>query len=432
MAEDAKKSADESAEQKGWAEQDKSKKPNSEVEAEDTTASEEDTTESKVNEEEKQTDEDQNHNTEENTKEPEAETTEDTESESSGDEEDREDDEDEDSDDDSDDGKANVEISIELPDKVDSDAKAKDADFQESVREQIENCKFEIISSLQENIHTELKDYTIKQIRKVERRRRTGVIVRDILILILAAIVGYFGYCLYDAKYFSFMKSECERNNNCSQAVEEEKPTEPEVVKDTAWYQRNYGYLFDSLKMNLNADKVSAYYLYSDDRKVSEIKPSYLLAMAYNRLSSNITYDSDKGIMIPANDLRTSYVNLFGNADNFVKTNFTYDCAEFVYDRETDSFITPSMLCNSSSNRQIVEEINKIYEEGNVMYFLTTAAIYDKAEESFYTFDNLFKPAVKGVLSDELSKHKSLLNHYQYSFKKVDDQYYFSDIVKLD
>lgn len=328
--------------------------------------------------------------------------------------------------------KASVEISIELPEDKKGDREETEG-FQESVREQIENCKFEIISSLQDSVHNELKVVAEKQVRKIERRRRCGVIVRDIIILVLAAIVGYFGYCLYDAKYFDFMKSECERTGNCQVASNQdsEQEKEPELIKDTAWYQQNFGYLYDSLKINLNADKVSAYYLYSDDYKVSEIQPNYLLAMAYNRLNSNITYDSDKGIMIPADDLRNSFVNLFGSAEYFTKKNFTYDCADFTYDKESDSFITPSIQCNSTSNRQIIEEIDEIFEDGNALYFLTTATIYDKSEESFYSFDNLFKPVAEGVTREDFSKNKGLLNKYQYKFKKVDDKHYFSDVVKL-
>ncbi len=417
MADNAKKSTDDAVEQKGWAE--KTEKVNTAAEdKKDTSADEE-------------KDEDQSNSGEESTvkticakpEEPE---------ETSDDAPEGTDASSKDDDAEDEGGKANVEINIELPEEMKSGKKVENADFQEAVREQIENCKFEIIAAVQENVHAELKDFFSKQLRKAERRRRLGVVVRDILILLLAAVVGYFGYCLYDAKYFSFMKTDCERNGTCEQVSEKVvTPAKPEVVKDTAWYQNNYGYLLDSLKTNLNADKVSAYYLYSGDYKISEIKPNYLLAMAYNRLNSNITYDSDKGIIIPANDLRNSFVNLFGNADHFVKQNFTYDCAEFTYDRESDSFITPSVQCNSTSDRQILEEVDEIYEEGNVMYFITTAAIYDKVEESFYTFDNLFKPAVKSVLNNELTKHKDRLNQYQYSFKKVNNQYYFSDIVKL-
>lgn len=305
------------------------------------------------------------------------------------------------------------------------------SEFQTEIREQIENCKFEIISSLQESVHTELQEVTDKQVRKIERRRKAGVVVRDIIILILAMIIGYFGYCLYDAKYFDFMQPNC-AEQACDETKDEIATPEPEVVKDTAWYQQQYGYLFRSLQTNLNADKISAYYLYSDDRKVDEIPAEYLLAMAYNRLNSNTTYDSAAGIVIPASDLRTAFVELFGNADNFSKQNFTYDCTDFKYSKDLDSFTADSVLCAHNANRQIVEEVDQIYEEGNVLYFLTTAAVFDQGEQSFYNFDNLFKVAAKNVTKEDLAKYSSLLNHYQYQFKKVNDRYYFSGVVKLD
>ncbi len=305
-----------------------------------------------------------------------------------------------------------------------------DEDFQQQVRDQIENCKFEIVAALQDSVHTELTQVTEKQVRKVERRRRMGYLVRDILILLLASLVGYFGYCLYDAKYFDFLLPECERNNTC-QSNEINQPTEPEVVKDTAWYQQKYGYLYDSLQTKLNADEVEAYYLYSGDYKIADIQPSFLLGMAYNRLNASTTYDSTDGIVIPAADLRNAYISLVGDAEHFAKHDFSYHCADFKYDKNLDNFTAKSLLCADNATRQIVENVDEIYEEGNALYFLTTAAIFNRAEQSFYTFDNLFKPAVSNVTADDITKHASLLNHYQYQFKKVDDKYYFSGITKL-
>lgn len=299
-------------------------------------------------------------------------------------------------------------------------------EFQAEVREQIENCKFEIIASLQDKIHDELQHFE-KQARRLERRRRSGAIVRDIIILILAAIVGFLAYCLYDAEYFDFLKPKCERENNCEVAVQQKDPE----VKSPEWYKQNYSYLFESLQTKLDADKVSAYYMYTDDHKVSEMQPEYLLAMAYNRLNSSTTYDSSEGIVVPANDLRQAYIDLVGNANDFVKTNFNYHCANFQYRKESDDFMAKSLLCADTADRKILEEIDEIHEEGNALYILTTATIYDKTNNSFYSFDNLFKPAVKNVSEDDFAKNKSLLNQYQYQFKKADSKYYFSGVIKL-
>lgn len=314
---------------------------------------------------------------------------------------------------------------IEIEIKADRDKNNREK-FQAEIRDQIDNCKFEIISELQERIHDEMGHFE-KHARNIERRRRTGFIIRDVIILILAAIIGFLSYCLYDAKYFGFMRPECEKNDNCEVATEQKDPE----VKNAEWYKQNYGYLFDSLQTKLDADKVNAYYLYTGDYKVNEIEPEYLLGMAYNRLNSNITYDSSDGIVVPAGDLKQAYIDLTGSANSFTKTSFTYHCANFQYRKDSDDFMAKSLLCADTSDRKILEEIDEIYEEGNVLYFLTTATIYDKVNDSFYSFDNLFKPVAKNVTEDDLEKNKGLLNQYQYQFKKSNGQYHFGGVVKL-
>lgn len=93
--------------------------------------------------------------------------------------------------------------------------------------------------------------------------------------------------------------------------------------------------------------------------------------------------------------------------------------------------MTENSDCAMSSEREIVEEIDEMYEEGSVLYVLTTAAIYDAEEASFYSFDNLFKPVVMNAEKEDLAKNRALLNRYQYQFKKTGEKYHFSGVVKL-
>ncbi len=308
-----------------------------------------------------------------------------------------------------------------------------DEDFQASVREQIENCQFAIVAALQESIHKEVNEMANRRIRQIERRRRISNLLHDIMILVLAAVVGYFAYCLYDAKYFDFMQPLCEQEQNCDPSGQQpSEPKEEKVVKDTAWYIQNYGHLFTDLQVDLDASKVDAYYLYSDDYKVSEIQPSYLLGMAYNRLNLSSSYSDNNGnIVIPSGDMRTAFMDLFGSDDYYVRRNFVHGCMKFDYDKSVDSFVAPGQQCAKSQDREIIEEIDQIYEEGSVLYILTTATIYDKAEANFYNFDNLFKPAAQDVEKSDFDRYRSELNKYQYQFKKVNDKYYFSSVVKL-
>lgn len=306
-------------------------------------------------------------------------------------------------------------------------------DFQAEIRDQIENCKFEIVAALQESVHNEMKHVMQNQIRKTERRRVFGVVVRDILILILIVIAGFFAYRLYEYGEFKFLFPVCDQDNqsgSCeNQATEPQPEPEPEIIKDLAWYRKNYGNLFDNLQTHLDADKVNAYYLYSGDYKVDDIAPEYLLSMAYNQLSPSA---NNNILTVPAADLRTAFVDTFGNANSFVKKSFTHDCLSFSYDKANDIFTAPNLTCTQKSSRQILEEITNIYEEGNALYFITVATIYDQGENAYYTFDNLFRPAVTNVTENDLATHNSLLNQYQYQFKRTDDDhFYFSGIIKL-
>ena len=304
-------------------------------------------------------------------------------------------------------------------------------EFQTAVREQIENCKNELQTTLSESIRREYATIVKKQLKTANRRRRIGVIVRDLIILILAATVGYFGWCLYDVKYFDWMGP---RDVVSSTEQPDQKVEEPEeVVKDTRWYVNNYGYLFEDLQLGLDADSVEAYYLYGDDRKVSEIKPAYLLGMAYNKVMPTAESSTATGASasVAAVDLRTAFEGMFGTTEHFEKVGFTHGCKKFTYSRENDSFITENSDCAVSGKREIVEEIDEMYEEGSVLYVLTTAAIYDAEEASFYSFDNLFKPVVMNAEKEDLAKNRALLNRYQYQFKKTGEKYHFSGVVKL-
>lgn len=304
--------------------------------------------------------------------------------------------------------------------------------FQEAVREQIENCKNELKVSLEQSIRQEFSLIVKKQLKVANRRRRAGAIVRDIIILILAATVGYFGWCLYDVRYFDWMGPQQEVA--APDVPSKQEVDEPEVVvKDTRWYVNNYGYLFEDLQLGLNADSVEAYYLYSDDRKVGEIKPAYLLGMAYNKVmpTAESSADTTARASVAAADLRTAFEGMFGAADYFEKVGFTHGCKKFTYARENDTFVTENGDCVLDSEREIIEEIDEMHEEGSVLYVLTTAAIYDASEASFYSFDNLFKPAVTNAEKTDLGKNQAVLNRYQYQFKKTGEKYHFSGVVKL-
>ncbi len=303
-------------------------------------------------------------------------------------------------------------------------------ELQDEIREQVINCKNELQITLKSEIEREFRTGAIAEIRRANRRRRISNLMHDIVIVILVGLVVYFGYCLYDVRYFDFMKSPCERDQTCQTTNDPNNPVK-EVLKDTDWYIENYGYLFDNLQIKLDADNVDAYYLYSGDYKLADIKSNYLLAMAYNKVQPN--FDANNSLVtVGGEDLRTAFKEMFGSLDYYVQGKFTYNCQNFTFSQENDNYTaTYDATCLQHNQREIVETIDEMYEEGNVLYVLTTATIFDKLERNFYAFDDLFRPIVINADKDNLQKYSARLNHYQYQFKKIDGRYCFSGITKL-
>lgn len=324
-------------------------------------------------------------------------------------------------------------VKAKVPAKKSAKKVVIDEQLVESVREQVTNVAEEIKATLAESIRAEYRTLVARELQRANRRRRWNNFFHDVVIAFFAIAAIYFGYCLYDAHYFDFMKTECEKNGTCSVSEKQEEKEKQESagpVKDATWYVANYSYLYQNLQTKLDADNVAAYYLYTDDRKVTEIKPEYLLAMAYNQVQPSLDLSAAE-IRISSDVMAKAFEETFGDAVKMEKVGFKQGCLKFNFNKDEESFVAANQACDINKNREIIEKIEKIYEEGEVIYIITDAGVYDKEEQSFYRLDDLFQPAVKNVQRDDFDKHKAVLNRYQYQFKKKNDNYYFSGIVKL-
>ncbi len=285
---------------------------------------------------------------------------------------------------------------------------------------------------ISEDINSEVLNAIKREEKRFLRSKNFLIFKKNIVIIGLFMALCYFGYCLYDVKYFSFMKSECEKNGTCGQVIDNSNNVinKEEVIKDKNWYIENYGYLLQDVQVLLNADQASAYYLYSNDHKVNEIKTSYLLNMAYKKVSEKDIKTNSVNISFEAETLRGAYQQLFGTLEDYQDTSFSYDCLNFIYNKDKDRYVAENHKC-VEANKTILETISDMFEEDNKLYILTTATIYDKNESCYYTFDNLYDPIMVNVNETDLEENAKKLNKYQYVFKKVDDVYYLDSITKL-
>lgn len=316
---------------------------------------------------------------------------------------------------------------------------ALDVETFEAFQEQIAINQKELLDSINETFQTTMTT----QLKRADRRRRWNNFFRDLIIVFLALGLGYTIHLLYNLGYHIEGSKLVETETS---EVEESSETEP--VKDDAWYLANYSYLLDQIKTDLNADGVAAYYLYSGDHKISDIKPEYLLNMAYRQVSQDqasaaangneetakteTTQAKENTVILAADTLKTKFTDLFGDSVKFYAGNFTAGCLNFAYQRGTETFEAKNQTCALNQHREIIEEIERIYQEGEVIYIISRAGIYDKDEQSFYNFNDLFKPVAKEVKVDDFSKYKNQLNRYQYQFNKDGEKFYFSKVTKLD
>lgn len=319
--------------------------------------------------------------------------------------------------------------------------KAVDLDTFMTLQEQIAMNQKELLDSISTTFQATMNS----QLKRADRRRRWNNILRDLIIVVLTLGLGYTVHLLYNLGY-RIEGTEIVSTEAPHSTEEPSVTTEP--IKDEAWYLANYSYLLDQVKIDLSADNVSAYYLYSDDHTLSDIKPEYLLNMAYRQVAraqansaesvhtdtpDDIATNTETGtITLPASTLKTEFVKLFGNSAKFYPSNFNAGCLNFIYQRSSDMFEAQNQTCVLNQHREIVEKIDRIYQEGEVMYVISHAGIYDKDEKSYYNFNDLFRPVAKDIKLEDFDQYKDQLNRYQYQFHKSGEQFYFNKITKLD
>jgi len=130
------------------------------------------------------------------------------------------------------------------------------------------------------DVNNEIKENIRKQQKIVIRSKNFKLFKKNVLILLLIGLIVYFGYCLWDIRYFSFMKDKSVDNEN-KENVEINEEKEEEIIKDKEWYITNYGYLLDSMKLDLSYDNANIYYLYTGNFDQTNIKDTIKLNLAY-------------------------------------------------------------------------------------------------------------------------------------------------------
>ena len=290
--------------------------------------------------------------------------------------------------------------------------------------------KDDIKDQLINDINIEIKDNIRKEQKLIIRNKNFKLFKKNILILILIAVIVYFGYCLWDAKYFWFMKSKHDEIvvKKSNKENKEEQPEE--IVKDKAWYITNYGYLLDNLKLDLSYDNPNIYYLYIDNYDKSNIKDTIKLNLAYKFIDNK--NETDYSFTISEDDMKNAYIKVFGSIDNYNPTSFTVGCMQFYYNNIENIYTAYKFTCDSSNPLHIKEEIKDMYEDNDKIIIETVMGVYNENNKYLFNYSNLYSSvAIDFDDSKSVLDYEDKLNMYKYTFNKNNDNYYFEKIEKI-
>lgn len=251
-----------------------------------------------------------------------------------------------------------------------------DSQINDKKKEMLEEFKKEMDKQIEMNVQKRVE----VEAKKLIRGKTGKIIRRDIVILLLIAIIGYLGYCLYDIGYF---------NKNLPVHTEVvETPKKEETVKDTAYYVKNYGKLVENLQVPNILQEISNGI--SKDNMPNALK----LKIAYKNLEDSKKTTDGEVLTFDSNSLLEAYKNICGDNTSLEYSVFEYENLKFLYFNDTFITESSSLIPTAKANYKIT----KAYETGNKLTFEVT-------------YDNQIEV-------------------YKYTFDKSGDNYYFDKIVK--
>lgn len=329
-----------------------------------------------------------------------------------------------------------------IRDEIINDVKKELSDAKKNIKDDIiKEIRFEANTVVKDDIKeqlvidvkNEIKDNIRKEQRLIIRHKNFKLFKKNILILLLLGVAGYFGYCLWDIRYFDFMKDKntkivVEKSETIEELSEPEEPEEEIIIKDKNWYISNYGYLLDNMKLNLSMDNYNIYYLYTGDYNITTMKDTIKLNLAYKFVDNK--NETDYSYTITEDDMKNAYVKVFGTLDNYNPSSFTVGCMQFYYNGYDQIYTAYKFECEDYNQLHIKEEIKDMYEENDKIIIETVMGVYSDSKYLF-KYDNLYNAVVVDFDdSKSVMEYEDKLNTYKYTFKKIDDNYYFESVVK--
>lgn len=252
-------------------------------------------------------------------------------------------------------------------------------------------------------------------------RGKTGKIIRrDIIIIILLAIVGYFGYCLYDVDYFNIRTKivETPKEPSNDKQNDEDNNNEPvvDIKPDSSYYIENFGYLVN----RLNIVDESIFSLYQENVALEDLNNELILKIAYKNLPKNTININNNMITFSSENIQETAKNIFGEEIIIQDEMFSYNNIKFMYYNET--------YIGLKEEETKVGFLSKIIDAQEKNNALTFEIIVAKLSPENKLLNNLDQVIIEDYQNEDLASIKEKLNIYSITFENINDNYIFKNI----
>lgn len=253
----------------------------------------------------------------------------------------------------------------------------------EEIDSQINDKKKEMLEEFTKEMDKQIEVSVQKRVdleaKKLIKGKTGKIIRRDIVIIILIAIIGYLGFCLYDIGYF---------NRKLPVQNEVVETPKQEEVKTSAYYIKNYGELVENLQVPNIVQEIA------NGVSKNNISNNLKLKIAYKNLADTQKTSDGEVVTFDSISLLEAFQSVFGDSASLENTVFEYENLKFLYFNDTYIAENSTLISTAKVNYKITNA----YETGNKLTFEVT---YD---------------GQVGV--------------YKYTFEKSGDNYYFDKIEK--
>ncbi len=278
------------------------------------------------------------------------------------------------------------------------------------LEEKRDNILEELSGEIDEQIEFKVNKRMKEEERRILRGKNGKIIRRDIMIILLIGIIGYFGYCLYQVDYF---KLNTKAVSSTSNFITDNR----EKASDTVDYVKQYGYLVD----NMQIDDEDIWNLYRDDVTVDTLSNDLKLKLAYKNLMPQKDTSESDIVTFTHDELLTALQEILGDGVTLQSKMFTYNKTRFMFYNNT--YIG---YMEKSSQSPFRYEIASAKKNGDEMLFGVVVA----KEKDGKLFDIDDKVIDKNYRDTNILEYLDSLNMYQYVFENQNGKYIFKELKK--